>query len=296
MTVYNWSAITNNQQIAFNPSSDRFTFDDASITPPYIGLYWSGTANVTLSYSGKSVVLLTDVKTLTTSNVTFASNGLLVIGDNAVGATADDTANTLTGSALDDRFYGLGGADVINAGDGNDYISIGYSSASIGNDTINGGNGFDILAYNLDDTSPPVTVNLATHTATSSQGTLTLSSIETVFGTSQNDSFVGGDPAHLMDSLGNFTSERFKGAAGNDTIIGGGTGFGTTADYSSNNSNQVVIADLRAGLVIDGLGGIDTVTNVRTIWAGSGNDQLNGGSLGRGANGLFGDLSWLCGQ
>ena len=286
MTVYNWSVLTNNQQIAFNPSADRLTFDDASITPPYIWLSSSGGSSVTFSYSGKAVVLQADVKTLTNTNVTFASNGQLIIGDNTTGTATDDSSNTLTGTAQDDRLYGLGGADVINAGDGNDLISVVNWIGSIGNDTINGGGGFDILEFNTSSSTPPVTVNLAAHTATSIEGTLTLSSIETVFGTGQNDLFIGGDPVDATDSLGNRAGERFRGGAGNDTIVGAGQDFRTTADYTNNKSNQIVIADLHSGLVIDGLGGIDTVSNV-TIWAGAGNDQLTGGSLNRVAEGIF---------
>ena len=120
MTDFNWSTLSNNQQIAFNPLADRLYFDDALIMPASIGVSSAGSSSVNLSYNGKSITLQTSVKSLTTSNVAFASHGLLVIGDNTTGASADDLANTLTGSSHDDQFIGLGGNDTIYGGAGND--------------------------------------------------------------------------------------------------------------------------------------------------------------------------------
>jgi len=289
MTVYNWSALTNNQQIAFNPLTDRITFDDASITPASIGVYWSNSASTTLSNSGKNINILADVKTLTSSNIVFAYGGLLLIGDDTTGTTADAAANTIVGSPLGDRLLGLGGDDVINAGAGDDFIQMwsSTSSALIGNATINGGEGYDFLSY-YNGLLSPITVNLATHSSSSLHGNLTLSSIESVQGTSNNDTFIGGDLSHSLNSIGAVFSEKFFGGAGNDTIIGSpGSDIPAIAEYSNKFSTQVVIANLKTGLVIDGLGGIDTLYNVREIRAGVGNDQLTGGGLTRSTSGIF---------
>ena len=292
MTVYNWSALTNNQSIAFNPSTDRLTFDDAAILPTYPSISWttSPTTSITFTYSGKAVTLLADVKALTTTNLTFSSGGLYIVGDNAVGATADDSANTISGSSQADLIMGLGGNDVISAGAGDDIILVGYSSSSIGNDTIDGGAGSDRLFYaSGNSATPAISVNLANHTAASTQGTLSLTSIERVYGTAQNDTFVGGDPTHAADSLGNWTSEVFRGNGGNDSITGAsGPGyFNTVADYSNNSSTQIVVANLKLGTVSDGLGGTDTLVNVRNVWGGDGADTLTGGGLTRALNGPF---------
>ena len=48
-----------------------------------------------------------------------------------------------------------------------------------------------------------------------------------------------------------------------------------------------MIANLQTGKVIDGWGGIDTLTDVQKIYGGSGSDQLIGGGLTRSANGMF---------
>ena len=279
MTVYNWSTLTNNQQIAFNPSTDKLTFDSSSISATSLYIWWSNTVSTTFIYGSQTVTLLTDVRSISTSNVSFANGSLLIIGDNTIGTITDDTANSLTGSSNNDALYGLGGNDIISAGAGNDSIQIGYAYGGVGNDTIDGGEGSDSLIYISDNMSTPaVTVNLANHMATSLQGTLTLSSIEAVFGTNQNDSFSGGDLSHGLNSLGNITSEKFWGGPGNDTIIGAANSdIPAIADYSNKVSNQIVIADLKTGFVIDGLGGIDTLFNVREIRGGVGNDQLTGG-------------------
>ena len=289
-TFYKWSTLTNNQQIPFSPTLDRLLFDDLAISAAGVSVSWSTNASVTFSYGGKTVTFTpTDKMALTTSNVMFLNGSVLVIGDNAVGNTLDDSANVINGSEYNDCLLGLGGDDVINAGNGNDYIAAGYGTKALGNDTINGGGGFDTLAYvNGLSTTPPVTVNLANHTAVSLQGSFTINSIENVYGTAQNDTFIGGDPSHILDSLGNYTNEVFRGYGGNDILIGGsGNNYSTVADYSNNSSNQVVIANLHTGYVIDGLGGIDTISNVKSIWSGSGNDQLTGGGLSRSKSGMF---------
>jgi hypothetical protein len=120
---YNWSALTNNQSIAFDPLIDKLNIDDTTISAMSPNLGWSGDTT-TISISSKSITLQTNIRTLTTSNLTFANGSLLVIGDNTTGITNDDMANVLTGGAGSDGFYGLGGNDTINGGDGDDYIRI----------------------------------------------------------------------------------------------------------------------------------------------------------------------------
>ena len=75
MTVYNWSALANNQKIAFNPSTDKLTFDSSAISAASMRfLPMSGVTSV-YSFadpSGKVVILSTDLRALTTSNVVFA--------------------------------------------------------------------------------------------------------------------------------------------------------------------------------------------------------------------------------
>ena len=105
-----------------------------------------------------------------------------------------------------------------------------------------------------------------------------LTSIERIYGTLQNDTFIGGDPSHAIDASGNITTEVFRGNGGNDTITGGApASFRTVSDYSNNTSTQGIIANLGTGVVTDGLGGTDTISNVQQIWGGAGKDQFIGG-------------------
>ena len=306
MTTYNWSTLTNNQQITFDPVNDRLVLDDASISAASLSYNFQIAKSavsppfVAFSYGGKTVTLsATDLRTLTTSNVTFADGSLLIVGDNTTGTSADDSANVLNGGSHNDMLVGLGGDDVINGNAGDDYISMGYSTSSVGNDTIDGGAGTDTLAYVQNNAATPaITVNMATHTVTSAQGTQTIYNIEKIRGTANNDSFTAGAIEHKIDSLGNTTAEIFRGNGGNDIITGvadlvHGTNdidYRTGADYSNNTSAQAINANLHTGLVSDGLGGTDTLTWVSMVYGGAGDDVLMGGSLTRGVNGVFWEM------
>ena len=46
MTVYNWSALTNNQQIAFNPATDKLTFDSLAISAGSVDVRWTDTTSI----------------------------------------------------------------------------------------------------------------------------------------------------------------------------------------------------------------------------------------------------------
>ena len=299
-TIYKWSTLTNGQQLTFDPSKDKLVFDDASISAANLSFSFTGTTSVTIAYGGTTVTIAASVKSLTTSNVTFANGSLLVVGDNAVAATADDNANTLDGSAQGDLLIGLGGNDVINGGTGDDVILIGYPMVAVGNDTVDGGAGTDTLIYPGSNTlTPAITVDMAGHTVSSSQGTLTIKSIEKVRGTAGNDSFIGGASEHKIDSLGNITNEIFRGNGGNDTISGvvaadskwgNDITYRIGADYSNNTSAQAINADLHAGTVSDGLGGTDKLSFVSMVFGGAGNDVIAGGSLTRGHNGMFWEM------
>ena len=205
MTVYNWSSLTNNQQIAFNPSTDKLTFDSSAISAASLTLSWVSNTSTSFAYSGKSVTLLTDVKALTTTNVSFANGSLLVVGDNATAPTADDSSNGLNGSAQADLLTGLGGDDWLSGG--------------AGNDILNGGDGSDTVDYGNGNGSAGVIVNLQTGVATDNWGaTDTLVSIEELNGSTLNDTMLGdGNNNSLEGRSGN---DVLNGAAGNDWVSG----------------------------------------------------------------------------
>ena len=197
--------------------------------------------------------------------------------DTLTGTANDDTLNGLAGS---DSLKGGAGNDSILGGDGNDTIDAGNSATSFGSDTVDGGSGTDWLLFS--NLPAAVTVNLANHTATSTLGSVAITSIEKVEGSSAADVLTGGDPVNATNSMGNRIAEWLRGNGGNDTITGGaGANFFTASDYSNNSSSQAVSANLRTGLAQDGLGGTDTLVNIDYLVGGAGNDVLTGGSLSR---------------
>ena len=108
MAVFNWTTLTNNQVIAFNPFVDVLNVNDATFAAADIGLATTPTS-VSITLGAKTVTLLTERRTLTTSNVAFSDGSMLLMGDNTTDTTTDDADNTLTRGPGDDRLYGLGG-------------------------------------------------------------------------------------------------------------------------------------------------------------------------------------------
>ena len=115
MTTFNWSALTDGQEIEFDPASDVLHFDDPLVSAG--DLFFEGTdvpESSSFFYFLKTVTLNVDPLKLTTTNVTFANGSLFMVGDNTTGTTADKNDNTMTGGAGDDFFLGAEGDDDIS--------------------------------------------------------------------------------------------------------------------------------------------------------------------------------------
>ena len=157
-----------------------------------------------------------------------------------------------------------------------------------GNDTVDGGTGFDEIDYlysNIVDGGggAGVTVNLATGTATGSTAagafTDSLSNIEAVRGTQLND-----------DLTGDAGDNHFRGYQGDDSIDGG---LGSDrVDYSNSQFNfptSGVTVDLGAGTAIDPFGDTDTLTSIEEVWGTRFNDTMTGDGVGNLLAGADGD-------
>ncbi|MBJ7416202.1 MAG: hypothetical protein JHC88_12270, partial [Niveispirillum sp.] len=192
-----------------------------------------------------------------------------------------DDDDSLVGGDGDDNLRGDAGSDTIDGGAGND--GVGYRFDNIG---LNNGISFSASA---------VVANQAVTLSDGRGGTDTLSNVEYVIitGSSFDDTLTGSGGGDQItggtgnDSIngGNGDDFHLSGGAGNDTINGGsGTDY---AVYDLSASTVPVQFDggafthAFAATVADGLGGIDTVSNIEgfLITGGSGNDQLTG-SLG----------------
>jgi len=173
-----------------------------------------------------------------------------LVGITAINATS--FADTLLGSASNDRFRGWEGNDSVDG---------------------RGGTG-DMMDYSQNASNQAVSVNLASQRANDGMGfTDTLISIEQVRGGAGNDTIFGDDQ-----------NNTFRGNAGND-LLDGGVGSADAVEYSF--AGVGVSVNLSAGRASDGTGGTDTLANIEQVWGsayadtligGSGNDVLIGGT------------------
>jgi len=141
-----------------------------------------------------------------------------------------------------------------------------FFQGGAGNDTIDGGSGYDRADYTTAQAAATVTLGGAANgTALDGQGgTDTLTNVEAVRGSSFNDRLTGSDSGAF---------ESFEGMAGNDTIDGmGGT---DRADYVG--SAAAVQASLLTGVARDGFGGTDRLLNIENLAGSTFGDVLSGG-------------------
>ncbi len=184
--------------------------------------------------------------------------------------------NLSTGLALD----GFGGTDALTSielvqGSSHDDVLIGGNPSSAGfeqfeglagSDILDGGDGFDVIAYRLSPTG--VVVDLGEGSAIDGFGGLdTFTNMEEVRGSDFNDFLVGG-------STNPDQFESFEGMAGNDTI----DGRDGLDRASFRDSTAAVFATLLQGFANDGLAGLDSLVSIELLQGSSFNDTLIGGN------------------
>jgi Ca2+-binding RTX toxin-like protein len=249
--------------------------------------------------------------------VTLASpSGAVILNASATGVIRNDevldgtaNADTITGGpggelirgfASNDSLVGNGGNDIIEGGDGFDTLNGGEGDDSLiggtgddnlvggrGTNLLVGGTGSDVADYRNIGQSVTITLdNTGSGTAsTVNAATDTLIGIERIFGSAFADS---------ITASGNIpgSNTRIAGYGGNDTITGtviSTSVFGMPfADYSNTGASFVTV-NLKLGTANDGLGGTDTLVNIRAVRATSGADSITGSDFndriaGRGGN------------
>jgi len=229
--------------------------------------------------------------------------------------------DTIDGGTNSDELYGGSGNDTfkVTLGDGSDTID-GYKATLTDN---NDDSNKDTVDFGAIDSGYHVEVDLQTSNnavvtnGTTTDQTDTLSNIENIIGTSQNDIIIGNDEVNIIDGgagddqiTGNGGADTLKGGTGADTfkgdnfagdIIDGGTGAdgtGDTVDYTDlNNKVTVTLAesgsytevDIGTSLADHKIANIENITGssvgdvivgntqANTILGGAGDDTIDGG-------------------
>jgi Ca2+-binding RTX toxin-like protein len=185
-------------------------------TIDYSNFTSANTINVTLNTSNYATVTIAN-----------GDDDLVANVENIIGTQGNDI---ITGDSANNTLSGNDGDDILNGGAGDDYL-FGESGddtikASSGSDIIDGGTtgtNQDWISYN-DLSSSGVTVNLATtgaQTVYSNGGNdyvQTISNIENILGTSQNDFITGNSLTNTL--VGGAGADTFYGSGGGDEIRG----------------------------------------------------------------------------
>lgn len=221
-------------------------------------------------YDSSTAAITVDLR-LATGQVQDGMGGVdTLIGIEAIG-----------GSGFNDSMIG---SDTNNTGFGNEE----WFRGSEGNDTINGGGGFDIAGY-TDNPTNGVVVNLATGVAQDGWGgTDTLSNIEGVEGSWKDDRITGNSTDNSLD--GRVGNDTLDGGAGTDTArynrasgeVQVNLALGT-ATGAEGNDTLISIENVRGSVYGDRLTGnagantLEGLAGNDTLSGGAGNDSLSGG-------------------
>ena len=125
--------------------------------------------------------------------------GTLTSIENVIGS---DGGDYIVGNSENNNLYGRGGDDTFTPG--------------LGNDLVDGGDGYDSVDYSS--LTLNLTVNLNNGTVTGASKNDTLISIEYVYTGRGNDTFIGNADANYFNSFGG--SDSFNGGGGDDTLGG----------------------------------------------------------------------------
>ncbi len=178
-------------------------------------------------------------------------------------------ADTLTGDEFGNGLFGLGGADTLSSGAGDDSIvATGFGSV------IDGGADNDILSFwtNLftgmpNDIASGVTYDLSIGgTQASAGGNLMISNVENLSGSRSNDTLTGDSGDNSIG--GSYGSDTLNGGDGDDSLYGDGTFF------FDNLGNASFVEEIP---VPDGQPELGVAAGNDLLNGGAGDDYLDGG-------------------
>jgi Ca2+-binding RTX toxin-like protein len=276
------SAVTANSLGLFNEFEGRAGDDQITGNGTTRVSYYHATSGVTVTFTEGSW----------TSTSSGASG--IAVGDVSVGQDTFTGVYSIRGSFYDDTFTG----STNPFGTAENFEGLG------GNDTINGGGGFDRAVYDNSFSGSGINVQLADGTVTPTNpigaidiGTDTLRSVEAVFGTNFDDIYNAGatatNPGGFSTTSTNAGSSpisatnpgatnfnEFEGGGGNDTITGNGN---TRVAYYHSTAGVVVTLGANGSGTADGDASVghDTFVSGVTRATGSEFDDIltgNGGN------------------
>jgi Ca2+-binding RTX toxin-like protein len=158
----------------------------------------------------------------------------------------------LSGGDGNDTLVGLGGADLIDGGDGTDVVSFASSTVGV---TVNLGNGAGLGGDTLVSVEGVEGSNFTDLLIGSTAGDRLLggSGADTLSGGGGDDTLEGGGDADLLS--GGLGADLLSGGSGDDTMVAGdgsdslhgGSGSDVFRLIGSGNTSDIVIADFEAG-------------------------------------------------
>jgi Ca2+-binding RTX toxin-like protein len=206
MATYLFSTLSNNQILAFNPAVDTLAIDIAGLDAA-AGAFLQSGVDLLLTYQGKTIRLADMILAqLSSSHITFANGSQLLIGDNTSDPVTDFLANTLTGTARGDYLNGLGGADTLTGGDGNDVYVVNNS-------------GDKVIETSVSTTQIDTVQTWVNHTLTANVENLRLMGTGNINGTGNalNNTLAGNAGHNVLK--GGLGADTLTGGDGNDTYV-----------------------------------------------------------------------------
>lgn len=210
----------------------------------------------------------------------------------AEGGKKGVVVNLTTGKATDtygnkdtlaniEEVYGTNKDDRITGNDADNYFELGK-----GDDIVDGkGGSFNMVSYFWETGGAGIFVDLAAGTATDTYGdTDTLSNIQIIRGTQQDDVILGDDADNI-----------FRGMAGDDSFDGrGGVDEIRYERDASYGGDAGVYVNLEDGVAIDGFGNNDSFTRIEWVMGTAFDDELIGDAAANRLRGL-GGADWFTG-
>lgn len=241
----------------------------------------------TVSYATASVGIFVDL-TNGSQNTSDATGDTFISIENMIGSDFDDAmrasgqANVINGGNGDDFVLARSGDDSVLGGAGDDRLEGNNGDDTLvggtGADTLNGGSGYDVASY-ADGVSAVVVDLLRQHRNTGEAERDTLISIEHIVGSDFDDGLIASAPSMYLD--GGIGNDKLIGNDGDDTLEGG---LGADALNGGNGTDTATYADAATATKVDlsdasnnsGEAAGDTYINIENLIGSNFDDEFRG--------------------